>query len=112
MIDATDASFEADVLDSDVPVLVEFTAPWCRPCKAIEPFLVDLGREHDGRLRLVRLDIDANLRVPARYGVLSLPTVILFAAGEARETIHGAQARRRYADAVERVLAASPEPPG
>jgi thioredoxin 1 len=106
MIDATDASFAAEVLESEVPVLVEFTAPWCRPCEAIEPFLVDLGREHDGRLRLVRLDIDANLGVPSRYGVLSLPTVILFAAGEPLETIHGAQPRRRYADAVRRALAA------
>lgn len=106
MIDTTDATFARDVLEADVPVVVEFTAPWCRPCKAIEPFLVDLGREHEGRLRLVRLDIDANLRVPSRYGVLSLPTVIVFAAGEPVETVHGAQPRRRYAEAVERALAA------
>ena len=106
MIDATDANFEAEVLGSDLPVLVEFTAPWCRPCHAIEPFLADLGREHEGRLRVVRLDIDANLRVPSRYGVLSLPTVMLFTGGEPVEVIHGAQARSRYADAVSRLLAA------
>lgn len=104
MVDATDATFEAEVIDSDLPVLVEFTAPWCRPCEAIEPFLVDLEREHEGRLRLVRLDIDANLGVPGRYGVLSLPTVMLFTDGEPVEVIHGAQSRRRYADAVTRVL--------
>ena len=104
MIDTTDAAFEADVLAADVPVLVDFTAPWCRPCRAIEPLLLELEREHDGRLRLVRLDIDANLGVPARYGVLSLPTVMLFRGGEPVETIHGLQARRRYAEAVERVL--------
>lgn len=105
MIDVTDATFEAEVLGSDVPVLVEFTAPWCRPCKAVEPLLADLGREHEGRLRLARLDIDANLAVPARYGVLSLPTVIVFSAGEPGEVIHGAQPRRRYAEAVDRALA-------
>ena len=105
MIDVTDATFETEVLASALPVLVEFTAPWCRPCKAIEPLLVDLGREHDGRLRLARLDIDANLGVPSRYGVLSLPTVIVFANGEPVEVIHGAQPRRRYADAVARALA-------
>ena len=104
MIDTTDDAFEADVLAADVPVLVDFTAPWCRPCRAIEPLLLELEREHDGRLRLVRLDIDANLGVPARYGVLSLPTVMLFRGGEPVETIHGLQARRRYAEAVERVL--------
>jgi thioredoxin 1 len=106
MVDATDATFQAEVLDSELPVLVEFTAPWCRPCKAIEPFLVDLGREHEGRLRLVRLDIDANLRVPSRYGVLSLPTVIVFAAGEPVFLVIRRPPRRRYAEAVERALAA------
>jgi thioredoxin 1 len=105
VIATTDAQFDEDVLRSAVPVLVEFTAPWCRPCKAIEPVLADLEREHENRLRVVQLDIDANLAVPARYGVLSLPTVILFSAGRPVVVIHGAQARRRYADAVERVLA-------
>jgi thioredoxin 1 len=106
MIDVTDATFDADVLGSAVPVVVEFTAPWCRPCRAIEPFLVELEREHDGRVQLVRLDIDTSLGVPARYGVLALPTVMLFVAGEPVETIHGAQPRRRYADAVARALSA------
>ena len=105
MIATTDTDFERDVLRSPVPVLVEFTAPWCRPCKAIEPFLADLERENEGRLAVVQLDIDVNLAVPARYGVLSLPTVILFADGEPLEAIHGAQPRRRYAQAVERALA-------
>ncbi len=104
MIDATDATFEREVIESGLPVLVEFTAPWCRPCRAIEPFLAELEREHEGRLRLVRLDIDVNLAVPGRYGVLSLPTVMLFSGGEPVEVIHGAQSRRRYADAVARAL--------
>jgi thioredoxin 1 len=104
VIDTTDADFEADVLGADVPVLVDFTAPWCRPCRAIEPLLLELEREHAGRLRIVRLDIDDNLGVPARYGVLSLPTVIVFRDGEPVETIYGLQARRRYAEAVDRVL--------
>ena len=106
VLDVTDATFAAVVLESDVPVLVEFTAPWCRPCKAIEPLLSEIGSEHGGRLRLARLDIDVNLGVPARYGVLSLPTVMVFVAGEPVEVVHGAQPRRRYADAVARALAA------
>ena len=106
MIVTTDAAFERDVLDAAEPVLVEFTAPWCRPCKAIEPFLEELEREHEGRLRVVQLDIEENLGVPGRYGVLSLPTVLVFAGGEPVETIDGAQPRRRYAEAVARVLAA------
>jgi thioredoxin 1 len=104
VIDATDATFGAEVLSSGEPVLVDFTAPWCRPCRAIEPFLLELEREHEGRLRVVRLDIDDNLAVPSRYGVLSLPTVIVFVGGEPVETIHGLQPKRRYAEAVARAL--------
>jgi thioredoxin 1 len=106
VLDVTDATFTAEVLEAEVPVLVEFTAPWCRPCKAIEPLLAEIGREHEGSLRLARLDIDVNLGVPARDGVLSLPTVMVFVAGEPVEVVHGAQPRRRSADAVARVLAA------
>lgn len=85
--------------------LLEFWAPWCKPCKAIEPWLEELERRHDGRLLVARLDIDANLGVPGRYGVLSLPTVIVFAGGEPGEAVHGAQPRGRYEEAVERALA-------
>ena len=104
MVDATDATFAQEVLASPLPVLVDFTAPWCKPCRAIEPFLEELEREHVGRLALVRVDIDTNLGVPSRYGVLSLPTVMVFVGGEPVETIHGAQPRRRYAEAVARVV--------
>ena len=77
-------------------MIVEFGAPWCRPCKAIEPSLAEIADGAAGRVRLVKLDIDANLRTPSRYGVLSVPTVILFAGGEACETLVGAQGKRRY----------------
>jgi thioredoxin 1 len=96
MDEVTDASFEDEVLASEVPVIVEFGAPWCRPCKAIEPALAEIANGAAGRVRLVKLDIDANLRTPSRYGVLSVPTVILFAGGEAREMLVGAQGRSRY----------------
>lgn len=104
MIETTDARFEEDVLRSATPVLVEFTAPWCRPCKAIEPFLAELEREHEGRLRVVQLDIESHPATPGRYGVLSLPTVLVVSGGEVVETIDGAQPRRRYAAAVTRVI--------
>ena len=104
MIETTDARFEEDVLRCAAPVLVEFTAPWCRPCKAIEPFLAELEREHEGRLRVVQLDIESHPATPARYGILSLPTVLVVSDGQIVETIDGAQPRRRYAAAVTRVL--------
>jgi thioredoxin 1 len=97
--DVTDESFDTEVLASEVPVVVDFWAPWCRPCRTIEPFLVDVVESSEGRLRLVRLDIDTNLAVPSRYGVLTVPTVMLFAAGEPQVTILGARPRRHFAEA-------------
>ena len=96
MVEVTDETFDAEVLASSVPVVVDFWAPWCKPCEAIEPHLRALAADNEGRIRLVRMNIDENLGVPGRYGVLSLPTVILFARGEARETVYGAHPRSRY----------------
>jgi thioredoxin 1 len=96
MVEVTDETFDAEVLSSSVPVIVDFWAPWCKPCEAIEPHLQAIAAEHEGRVRLVRVNIDENLAVPGRFGVLSLPTVILFAGGKPRATVHGAQPRARY----------------
>ena len=96
----TDETFASVVLDSGLPVLVDFTAPWCRPCRTIEPILDELAAAHAGRLELVAMDVDDNLATPSRYGVLSLPTVMLFVDGEPRFTILGAHPRRRYAEAL------------
>jgi len=97
MDEVTDATFAGEVLASEIPVIVEFGAPWCRPCKAIEPALAEIAADAAGRVRLVKLDIDSNLGTPSRYGVLSIPTVILFAGGEARETLIGPHGKSRYA---------------
>lgn len=97
MDEVTDDTFAAEVIASDIPVIVEFGAPWCRPCKAIEPALTEIAAGAAGRVRLVKLDIDANLGTPGRYGILSIPTVILFAGGEARETLVGPHGKSRYA---------------
>ena len=99
MLEVGDETFAEEVLASAVPVIVDFWAPWCKPCEAIEPHLQGIAAGNEGRLRLVRLNVDEHLAVPSRYGVLSLPTVILFAGGEARETIHGARSRAHYEQA-------------
>lgn len=101
MDEVTDATFADEVLSSAVPVVVDFWAPWCRPCEKIEPHLRALAEEWDSRARFVRLNIDENLAVPGRYGVLSIPTVIVFAGGEARSRVVGAQPRHRYEQALE-----------
>jgi thioredoxin 1 len=96
MVEVTDQTFDTEVLRSSEPVIVDFWAPWCKPCEAIEPHLQAIAAESEGEVRLARMNVDENLAVPGRYGVLSLPTVILFAGGEPRATVHGAQPRARY----------------
>ena len=95
MREVTDATFEAEVLLAAKPVVVDFWAPWCGPCKAIEPSLEDLAGATD-RVEFVKLDIDANPETANRFGVLSLPTVILFDGGEPRETVFGARPKKHF----------------
>ena len=96
MDEVTDETFAGEVLASRVPVIVDFWAPWCKPCEAIEPHLVGIADEYHGRVRLVRVNVDENLGVSGRYGVLSLPTVMLVAEGDVRVTIFGAHSRAHY----------------
>ena len=99
--DVTDETFADEVLASPVPVVVDFWAPWCKPCAAIEPRLRAIAEESSGRVRLARMNVDENLAVPARYGVLALPTVMLFADGDTRVTVYGAHSRAHYERAFE-----------
>ena len=91
----TDDTFDAEVLNAGKPVVVDFWAPWCGPCKAIEPGLDELEAAHDA-VEFVKIDIDDNPRVASRYGVLSLPTVMLFEGGEPRETVVGARPKKHF----------------
>ncbi len=95
MRDVTDETFEREVLRASKPVVVDFWAPWCGPCKAIEPALNELA-ESTENAEFVKLDVDENPRTADACGVLSLPTVILFVGGEPRKTVYGARPKKHF----------------
>jgi thioredoxin 1 len=90
----TDATFDEAVLASETPVLVDFWATWCGPCRMIAPVLDQIAKEHAGKLKIAKLDYDSNPNVPSRYGVLGLPTLLLFKNGEPVQQIVGAKPKR------------------
>lgn len=93
LLETTDATFAEDVLQADRPVLVEFTADWCPPCKMIAPVLAQIARDESDRLKVVAIDVDANPETTRRYGVLGMPTLVLFTGGEVVSQTVGARPR-------------------
>jgi thioredoxin 1 len=107
VFEVTDDTFERDVLQADLPIVLDFWAPWCGPCKAVEPVLERLEAESEGRIEVAKLNIDENPRTAARFDVLSIPTTIVFDGGEPRATLIGARPRSHYERALAEVLPAA-----
>jgi thioredoxin 1 len=102
--EVTDATFEQEVIQADQPVVVDFWAPWCGPCRVVNPIIEDLASQHGERVKFLKLNVDDNPGTSTRYNVLSIPTVILFEGGEPQEAVIGARPKGYYESAWERWL--------
>ena len=106
IIDVTDATFDVEVLESETPVIVDFWAPWCGPCRVVSPILEEMNGERDD-LRVVKVNVDDNQAIAARYEILSIPTMILFKNGEIAKKVIGALPKARLVAEFDPALAAT-----
>lgn len=100
-ITVTDATFADEVLNSDIPVLVDFWADWCGPCRMVAPILEQIAEEHDGKIKIAKMDYDANPVTPNEYGVMGLPTMLLIKNGQPVQQIVGAKPKRALLKDIE-----------
>ncbi|MBE7516866.1 MAG: thioredoxin [Chloracidobacterium sp.] len=100
----TDAAFQAEVLNSDKPVLVDFWAEWCGPCRMIAPSVEAIAEQYDGKAGVYKMNVDENMNVPQQYGIRGIPTLILFKGGQEQERIVGAVTRESIAKVIEKYI--------
>ncbi len=105
IVDVTDGTFDSEVLSSTTPVLIDFWAPWCGPCRAIAPLVEEVATEYDGKLKVVKMNVDDNPQTPARFGVRGIPNLILFKGGTVHEQIVGAVPKAKLTAAIDGAVA-------
>ena len=103
--EVTDSNFQAEVIESEVPVLVDFWAPWCGPCRMVAPVVEEIAQERGDQLKVVKLNIDENQNTAVQFNVLSIPTLMVFRNGEVAKTVIGAYPKRKLEAELEPVLA-------
>lgn len=105
IITLTDDSFEQEVLQSKIPVLVDFWAEWCHPCKMVEPVVDEVAKEYAGKIKVGKVNVDENAKVPGMFGIMSIPTIMLFKDGKPLNTFVGVQPKDVFKSNIDQVLA-------
>lgn len=100
----TDAQFESEVLKSEVPVLVDFWADWCQPCKMVDPVVEELAGEYGAKLKVAKMNVDENTEVPGNFGIMSIPTLIIFKNGVPAKTMVGVQGKDQLKSAIDEAI--------
>ena len=100
----TDSDFKTQVLESKEPVIVDFWAPWCAPCRIVSPTIDELGKEYEGKVKVGKMNVDENPKVAGQYGIMSIPSIVFFKNGQPIKTMIGAQAKENYKQEIEEVL--------
>ncbi len=103
-IEVTDATFEEEVINSDLPVVVDFWAVWCGPCKMIAPIMEEIANDYEGKIKVAKLDVDNNPNVAVKYGIRSIPTVLFFKDGKMEEQVIGAYPKAHFIEKVSELV--------
>jgi len=104
MLEVTDENFNAEIMNSDIPALVDFWAEWCGPCRMVSPVVEELANDYKGKIKVAKMDVDKNRETPTRFGIRNIPTLIFFKGGEVTQTIIGVQPKSQIEAEIKKLL--------